>query len=64
MAVWDTGVTRRVAWCLVFLINGVVLSNAYTGIVLKTCAGCALANYPEVVKFIKYDLPNFDKSLI
>ena len=32
-------------------------------IVLKTCEGCALAHYPNVVKFIKYDLPRFNDEV-
>lgn len=40
----------------------IFLLPPYKKVVLKTCAGCALANYPEVVKFLKYDLPSFDSS--
>ena len=31
----------------------------YSKLILKTCEGCALAHYANVVKFIKYDLERY-----
>lgn len=33
-------------------------------IILKTCEGCALTHYPNVVKFIKYDVPRYNDEVL
>lgn len=53
-----SSILSPIIW-MIILTPG-VLTQQYSKIVLKTCEGCALAHYPTIVKFIKYDLEHYN----
>jgi alkyl hydroperoxide reductase subunit AhpF len=55
--------------CTLTILLGILSAGKATQtkekkLILKTCEGCALAHYPNIVKFIKYDLPRFNKHSV